>query len=165
MSITSDRLKDEVNMLDVVKILFNPVKKGSAYFFNCPSPSHEDKHASCYTKDGWKNVYCNSCGYYAQAIDLVQDAKGCSFSEACDELADILGNPEWYGKKTGKTDDGKLTSKDLSLMGLKGINVSKTQLLKMAKAALTELAKKYRLLGKDTSELEKIWERAKKTCC
>ncbi len=120
MSTNSDRLKEEVNMLSLVEYLgFEVERKGDAYFFKCPNPNHTDSHPSCYTKDGWKNIYCTSCGYNVTAIDLVMVTKNLDFKSACDFLASFLGSPSWYGKyKKPTANIGNLEQKELKLLGL-----------------------------------------------
>lgn len=166
MSEMSDRLKNECNILDVVKVLCHPViKKGDAYFFHCPNPNHQDKHASCYTKDGWNNVYCNSCGHYATAIDLIQEITGYSFPEACDYLAEIMGSPSWYRfNKRPDTDNDSLTYKELNLLGLREVQkiVSKKQFIIMAQSSINRLKTRYELLSMDCKDLEMIANKIKK---
>ena len=66
-------LIEDVNILDVVDYLgIECHKRGSNYFMLCPSPKHNDTHATnCYCKDGGKRVSCKACGYFASPIELV----------------------------------------------------------------------------------------------
>lgn len=114
-------------MLVVIQELYGGsiTKKGDAYFINCPNPAHNDRHASCYTKDGWNNVTCTSCGYYAQAIDLIQQEKGLEFPEACDLLWELEGRPTWYKEynvNTAKKTSNKkeLSNEELNFLSLRG---------------------------------------------
>lgn len=128
MSKTSDRLKREANMLDIVRYLYGGdiTKKGDAYFFRCPNPAHQDNHASAYTKDGWNNIICTSCGYYSQAVDLLQLEKGLEFGEACDLLYELEGRPSWYKdfsrrKKNSreKSNQPVLTGEELNFLDMR----------------------------------------------
>ena len=78
------RLIQDVNILDVVNYLGIVChKKGSNYFLLCPSPEHNDTHATnCYCKDGGTRVVCKACGYFASPIELVKDVTGMSFFDA-----------------------------------------------------------------------------------
>lgn len=167
MSEMSERLKRECNILDVVAVLCHPIiKKGDAYFFQCPNPAHTDKHASCYTKQGWNNIYCNSCGHHATAIDLIQEVTGASFPDACDKLAEIMGSPDWYRftKHKISTDSGELTYKELNLLGLREAHgiVSKAQFTVMAQASFDRLMRRYRLLDLDATELVVIGQKIRR---
>lgn len=160
MSRVSNRLKEVTNMLHVVQKYIHPItKKGDAFFFHCPNPAHEDRHASAYTKDGWNNIICTSCGFNCKGIDFLQLVAGLSFQEACDELAEINGNPDWYDWKGEKKErKHSLSPKDLRILGLSGLpeTLSKQLRTRMLLVALEEKKKRYQLLNKDTSELQEI---------
>lgn len=91
------RLIQDVNILDVVNYLGIAChKKGSNYFLLCPSPEHNDTHATnCYCKDGGTRVVCKACGYFASPIELVKDVTRMSFFDAVNVVWEIAGCPSY----------------------------------------------------------------------
>lgn len=156
-------------MLEVAKYLYGGrlIQKGDAYFMNCPNPAHEDKHASCYTKDGWNNIICTSCGYYTQAIDLISMEKNVSFSEACDILWELEGSPSWYKssfrKKGKKNEQAALSGEELELLDLRGWEayLNKEQFQSVAFEKCRSMYEQYKKMG-DTANAHKMNLLAKK---
>lgn len=66
------RLIQDVNILDVVNYLGIAChKKGSNYFLLCPSPEHNDTHATnCYCKDGGLVWYVKRVDIFASPLSL-----------------------------------------------------------------------------------------------
>lgn len=98
-------LIEDVNILDVVDYLgIECHKRGSNYFMLCPSPKHNDIHATnCYCKDGGKRVSCKACGYFASPIELVKDVTGMGFFDAVRVVWQLAGCPSYlYQKETSK---------------------------------------------------------------
>lgn len=98
-------LIEDVNILDVVDYLgIECHKRGSNYFMLCPSPKHNDIHATnCYCKDGGKRVSCKACGYFASPIELVKDVTGMGFFDAVRVVWQLAGCPSYlYQKETVK---------------------------------------------------------------
>lgn len=155
MSENSSRLKREANMLDVVKFLYGNrlIQKGDAYFMQCPNPAHEDKHASCYTKNGWNNITCTSCGYYSQAIDLITMEKNVSFSEACDILWELEGQPSWYRKfnrnQKKQQQRNELSLEELTFLDLRdwGTYLSKEEFKIIAFKKCRSMYERYKNMG------------------
>ena len=106
--IEQDKLQEiieDVNILEVVDYLgIECHKRGSNYFMLCPSPKHNDTHATnCYCKDGGKRVSCKACGYFASPIELVKDVTGMGFFDAVRVVWQLAGCPSYlYQKETSK---------------------------------------------------------------
>ena len=116
------RLIQDVNILDVVNYLGIAChKKGSNYFLLCPSPEHNDTHATnCYCKDGGTRVVCKACGYFASPIELVKDVTGMSFFDAVNVVWEIAGCPSYlYEMEPEKKCSFYLTYKEAQLIGIK----------------------------------------------
>lgn len=116
------RLIQEVNILDVVNYLGIAChKRGGNYFLLCPSPEHNDTHATnCYCKDGGTRVVCKACGYFASPIELVKDVTGMSFFDAVKVVWEIAGCPSYlYEMEPGKKCSFYLTYKEANLIGIK----------------------------------------------
>ena len=123
--IEQEKLQDlisRVNILDVVDYLgISYQKRGSNYFIHCPSPEHNDQHATnCYFKDGGMRVTCKACGYFASPIELVKDVTGMGFFDAVNVVWQIAGCPsELYEEETRKKKFFSITYKEAKLIGLK----------------------------------------------
>ena len=89
-------LKERCDISKVVSALnLQTVKKGDAFFIQCPSPSHHDTHiTNCYFKEGWNNVYCMACNTAIKAIDLIMYTTGWSYGDSIDYLAYLEGYTE-----------------------------------------------------------------------
>ena len=161
MSANSSRLKKEANMLTVIQYLYGGhiIRKGDAYFINCPNPAHDDKHASCYTKNGWKNITCTSCGYYSESIDLLMLEKGIDFPEACDTLWEIEGCPSWYKEvkfEKKNTNKKELSPDELALLSLTGWEsyLQKEDLKIIAFEKCRKMYERYKRLHDDDKALQ-----------
>lgn len=117
------RLISEVNILDVVNYLGIPFqKRGSNYFIHCPSPEHNDQHATnCYFKDGGMRVKCLACGYFASPIELVKDVAGVDFFEAADIVWRIAGCPSYFYEEDEKKrkKSFSISYREAKLLGIK----------------------------------------------
>ena len=122
------RLKAEADIKYVCESIgVNFKKRGSSYFLHCPDKLHHDKTASnAYFKDGWNNVYCQSCGKSTTAIDLIMNTQGMDYKEAVNLLWNIMGNPDWFKDNSWKSktkpkyrikgDDAKFIGIQLSVL-------------------------------------------------
>ena len=104
----------------------------------CPSPKHNDIHATnCYCKDGGKRVSCKACGYFASPIELVKDVTGMGFLRL-GVVWQLAGCPSYlYQKETSKRmfyltyDEAKLI--DIHLFQIKYICGSEKMLISSSK--------------------------------
>ncbi|MBQ7818633.1 MAG: hypothetical protein IJ341_02930 [Bacteroidales bacterium] len=88
-------IKEIVDIETVCEWLNIPIKyEHKNTYILCPA--HNDKNfGSCYLKENNRFV-CYSCGTEGDVIDLVEYAKHCDFTEACNYLAKCLGGEiEW----------------------------------------------------------------------
>lgn len=116
------RLISEVRIFDVVNYLGIPYqKRGCNYFISCPSPEHNDKHATnCYFKEDGIRVRCLACGYFASPIELVRDVTGMGFLEAVDVIWNLAGCPSYlYEEDKRKRRSFILSYKEAKLIGIK----------------------------------------------
>lgn len=113
-------LIDDVNILDVVDYLgIECHKRGSNYFMLCPSPNHDDTHATnCYCKDGGKRVSCKACGYFASPIELVKDVTGMGFFDAVKVVWQLAGCPSYLYQKEESKKSFYLTYNEAKLIGI-----------------------------------------------
>lgn len=117
------RLKAETEIGDLVFALGIPVKvKGNAKFIRCPRPDHDDRHESCYFKDGGNFLYCNSCGNVINPVDLIMYNTGMSFRDALMYLWDVNGRPAWFTEEEDTQAQRRvfrLTKTESDLIGFK----------------------------------------------
>jgi len=93
---------DQLHLADVKQVIehFIPLKKdGANWGACCPFPDHNEKTPS-FKISTTKNIYkCFGCGKSGDAIAFIQDYKGLSFSESCEQLAELMGIDLEYKEK------------------------------------------------------------------
>lgn len=114
------RLKEEADIKTVVDALGIPVeRKGMNYFLRCPSPEHDDTNPSAYFKDGWNNIYCNSCCRAFKALDVIMLTAGWDIKEAANYLWELEGCPDWFVASEEERMSFSLTPQEARTIGLR----------------------------------------------
>lgn len=114
------RLKEEADIKMVVEALGIPVeKKGANYFLRCPSPEHSDSNPSAYFKEGWNNIYCNSCGRSFKAVDVIMFASGLDVKAAANYLWELEGCPDWFMAAQEEYRRFSLSPREARVIGVK----------------------------------------------
>lgn len=114
------RLKDEADIGAVVRALGIPTeRKGASYFIRCPSPKHKDDTPSAYFKEGWNNIYCNSCCRAFKALDLIMFVTGMDVKAAADYLWELEGRPGWFVASKEERERFSLTPGEARHIGLR----------------------------------------------
>jgi putative DNA primase/helicase len=83
MSINTDRILRDANIVDVISRHLILTKKGTEYYGICPF--HDDKHSSLQVNENKKVYKCFACGAGGDAIDFLM-RKGITFHQAVEEI-------------------------------------------------------------------------------
>lgn len=83
-----DKLKDNINILDVVGSFIELSRKGSSYKACCPF--HGEKTPSFIVRENRNSYKCYGCGEGGDAIDFVMKHEKLAFIEAVKVVADIV---------------------------------------------------------------------------
>ena len=97
MITNSEEIKDGIDILDVFEYYFKVERRGSNYFICCPFHTDKTPSLSINNQKGfWK---CFSCGRGGDAISMLREYKGLTYSESLEKLAEISGIEVRYSKK------------------------------------------------------------------
>ena len=84
-----EKLKERVNILDVVSNYVKLVHKGRSYLALCPF--HAEKTASFNVYPESNSFYCFGCGTGGDIITFIEKAENLNYIEALKFLAEIAG--------------------------------------------------------------------------
>lgn len=84
MAYDTDKIKESVNIADVIGSYIDLTPNGSEFKACCPF--HEEKTPSFNVVPDKGFYHCFGCGEHGDAIDFVVEYAGVSFKEACDSL-------------------------------------------------------------------------------
>lgn len=86
-----DKIRENVNVSDVVRQKVSLTKKGGEYLGLCPF--HNEKTPSFTVNDFKRFYHCFGCGAHGDAIKFVVETGGFSYLEAAKKLANECGIP------------------------------------------------------------------------
>lgn len=84
-----EKLKDQIDLVDVVSSHLDLKKQGAVYKALCPF--HEEKTPSFILNRGAGHYHCFGCGAHGDAISFLMDYLHLSFVEAVEQLAEKCG--------------------------------------------------------------------------
>lgn len=91
MSLTTQKIKEKLGIVDVVESYIKLEKAGANYKARCPF--HNEKTASFFLSPGRESFYCFGCGVGGDIFNFVEEYEGVDFMGALKILADKSGVP------------------------------------------------------------------------
>jgi DNA primase len=102
-SVSRNDVARQVKILELVEKFDIKIESVSAgnfdYKCRCPSPDHKmgnEKTSSCYINSRDNNFFCYGCNKGVSSIDFYMFCTGKTFSEAMNELKELVKSPGTY---------------------------------------------------------------------
>ncbi len=98
-----EEVKEKANLIEVAAEFTSLRRQGGSYVGVCPF--HAEKSGSFFIRDSGQFYHCFGCGASGNAISFVMQARGISFPDAIEELAQRFGVRLEYEGRADKVDD------------------------------------------------------------